>query len=69
MVFCSPELVSGATYLFYTGGAATGQARDGLYSGGAYTGGTWVASVTLTGVVTRVGSSGGMMRGPGGGGR
>jgi len=66
VVFCSPELVSGATYLFYTGGAATGQARDGLYSGGAYTGGTWVASVTLTGVVTRVGSSGGMMRGGGG---
>jgi len=63
IVFCSPELKEGSTYLVYTGGRATGNAVDGLYSGGAYTAGTQVASLTVTGIVTGVGSSRGAFPG------
>jgi hypothetical protein len=40
VVFSSPDLENGVSYVVYTGGNATGTAVDGLYSGGTYTAGT-----------------------------
>jgi hypothetical protein len=69
LVFSSPELENGATYLVYTGGSASGTAADGLYSGGAYTAGAQVASYTISSMVTGAGQGwGGFRRGGGGGG-
>ena len=59
VVFSSPEMESGSTYLLYSGGSASGTATDGLYSGGTYSGGTQVASLTITGMVTTAGSAAG----------
>ena len=56
IVVSSPDLENGATYDLYYGGSSTGEVRDGLYQGGAYTGGTELGSLTLSGVVTRLGS-------------
>ncbi len=66
VMISSPALQNGETYLVYTGGSSSGAAVDGLYSGGAYSPGSQVATVTLTGVTTYAGASGGF--GPGGGG-
>jgi hypothetical protein len=59
IVFSSPELAQGETYLLYIGGSATGEAVDGLYAGGAYTGGSQAASLTLDSIVTGAGAGGG----------
>ena len=67
VVFSSPELENGETYVIYSGGSSTGTVTDSLYSGGAYTPGTQVASLTITGMVT--GASAGWGGFPGGGGR
>ncbi len=53
----SPQLAKGATYSLYLGGNSTGTANDGLYQGGNYTPGTEYASFTISGMVTRLGSS------------
>ncbi len=66
-LFSSPGLVKGATYTVYSGGSSTGTLTDGLYSGGKYTPGTQVTGLTLSGVVTTYGSSGGMQGGMNGG--
>ncbi len=55
IAFSSPDLVEGATYLLYGGGSSTGSAKDGLYEGGAYSPGSQLASLTLSGTVTRLG--------------
>ncbi|MBN1887131.1 MAG: carbohydrate-binding domain-containing protein [Thermoflexales bacterium] len=69
LVFSSPKLANGATYLVYTGGSSSGTLADGLYSGGAYTAGVQVASYTISGMVTGAGQGwGGFRRGGGGGG-
>lgn len=63
--FSSAKLVKGATYTIFTGGKSTGTLKDNLYQGGTYSGGTQVASFTVSGTVTTVGSggrSGGGMR-------
>ena len=65
VVFCSPELENGETYIAYTGGSSTGTVTDGLYSGGIYTAGAKVASFTISSAVTTIGSFGGGS--PGGG--
>ncbi len=57
VVFSSPELKRGTTYIIYTGGKATGTATDGLYTGGAYTPGTQLTSLTISSAVTVIGSS------------
>jgi hypothetical protein len=67
VVLSSPELENGSTYVVYTGGSSTGTASDGLYAGGTYSGGTEVASLTISGMVTRAGASGGGFRGRAGG--
>ena len=67
VVLCSPELENGSTYIVYTGGSSTGTITDGLYSGGTYTAGTRFADVTISSIVTGVGSFGGRFPGgPGG---
>jgi hypothetical protein len=63
VLLSSPELENGLTYVLYSGGSSNGSITDGLYSGGTYTGGTQVASLTLTGMVTRAGSAAGGFRG------
>jgi hypothetical protein len=66
VVFSSPELESGESYLVHTGGASTGAVVDGLYTGGAYSGGTQVGDFVISSAVTTVGSAAGGR--PGGGG-
>lgn len=67
LVFSSPELVSGESYVVYTGGSSTGTVTDGVYVGGDYTPGVEYAELTLSGVVTVSGAaSGGFPGGPGG---
>ncbi len=51
----SPELARGATYDVYYGGSSSGSIQDGLYQNGTYTPGTLYTSLTLSGVVTRLG--------------
>jgi hypothetical protein len=74
IVFSSPELEHGATYLVFSGGSSTGTATDGLYTEGSYKDGAQVASLTLESIVTGGdphgsfrGRPGGRMRPPGGG--
>lgn len=65
IVFSSPELQKGTTYIFYSGGSSTGSNVDGLYSGGTYTIGIQITSFTISGIVTTIGSARGGF--PGGG--
>ncbi|MDR9853215.1 carbohydrate-binding domain-containing protein [Paenibacillus sp. VCA1] len=69
IVISTPDLKSGYTYAFYTGGKSSGSAKDGLYTGGKLTGGTKVVSFKLGDAVTYVNESGvttgGGGRGPG----
>ncbi len=69
VAFSSSKLKLGTTYDVYYGGTCTGTATDGLYESGTYTAGTKYASFTVTGMVTNVGTGGGMGGGttPGGG--
>lgn len=70
VVFSSPELENGATYLVFSGGNSTGTVTDGLYSGGTYTAGHQETSLTLSSIVTGGDPRGGGFRGgPPGGGR
>ncbi len=63
LVFCSPALEEGATYTVYLGGSSTGSVTDSLYSGGTYAAGTEYVSLTISGIVTISGSTGGMKGG------
>lgn len=66
LVFSSPDLVVGRSYTVFTGGASTGTRVDGLVTGGTYSAGVQVASFTVEGAVSRVGTAG--VGQPGGGG-
>lgn len=54
VVISSPDMVSGSTYTLYSGGSV---------SNGTLSGGTQVTTITLSGVSTTTGSSGGMTTG------
>jgi len=58
IAFSSAELVTGASYVVYYGGSASGAAADGLYQDGVYTGGTEYTSFTASSMVTMIGSRG-----------
>ncbi len=58
IAFSSAELVTGASYVVYYGGSASGAATDGLYQDGVYTGGTEYTSFTASRMVTMIGSRG-----------
>jgi len=58
IAFSSAELVTGASYVVYYGGSASGAATDGLYQDGVYTGGTEYTSFTASSMVTMIGSRG-----------
>ena len=53
----SAELKDGVTYDVYHGGSSTGTVEDGLYQDGTYSGGTHLGSFTVSGMVTRLGST------------
>ena len=60
IAFSSPELANGESYTISYGGSASGSGVDGLYQDGGYSGGTELTSFTVSGVVTQIGSGGGM---------
>jgi hypothetical protein len=62
LAFSSLALTAGETYQVYLGGSITGTATNGFVTDGSYTGGTLYTSVTVSGVVTQVGSGGGGFR-------
>jgi hypothetical protein len=69
IVISSPELEKGAIYAVYTGGSYTGTATDNLYTDGQYSPGSNIINLTISDLVTSVGSSDGMAPGksfPGG---
>lgn len=57
IVLSSSKLKQGETYTVYVGGSSTGTSQDGLYSGGTYTAGNQYTDLTISEVITRVGSS------------
>ena len=66
LVFSSPDLKSNTEYCVYAGGVYSGGSmRDGLYADGSYEGGSVLGSVTISSIISYVGSAGGMDR-PGG---
>jgi hypothetical protein len=65
IVFSSPKLEKGTTYIVYSGGSSTGSLVDGLYSGGTYNSGTQIASFTISSILTTLGSSSGAFSGGG----
>ncbi len=68
VVVSSPDIREGASYTVYLGGSSTGTATDSLYSTGQYTPGAEYATLSVSGVVTTSGATGGMGGGmPGGG--
>jgi hypothetical protein len=70
IVVTSSAIKQGSTYKVYLGGSSTGTVKDTVYSGGAYTPGTEYVSLSIEGVVTTSGQTGGFggrKGGPGGG--
>lgn len=63
IVLSSSELQEGETYTVYLGGSSTGTEKDSLYIGGKYTPGTENTTITISGITTKEGESGGMMGG------
>jgi hypothetical protein len=63
VVFSSPELQEGESYVVYTGGSSTGASVDGLIADGEYAAGTQVANFTIESIVT--GDEDGMFPGDG----
>jgi hypothetical protein len=68
IVFSLPSLSQGESYAVYVGGSSTGNNAGGLIQGGTYTPGDLYTNLTLSGVVTSMGSMGNMGGGGGGGG-
>ena len=69
VIFSSPDIRSGMEYTVYSGGSySNGTESDGLMAGGTYTGGTSYGSVTVSTILSYVGTIGGNMGGgrPGG---
>lgn len=67
VLFSSPNLTSGGSYIISKGGTVTGGSEFfGLYTGATYSGGTQADTFTASSMVTQVGSTSG---GGGGGGR
>jgi hypothetical protein len=60
VAFSSPDLVNGETYTIFRGGRVTGVETGDLYQEGSYSPGSEYASFTVSGVVTMIGSGGGM---------
>ncbi|MBD2870822.1 carbohydrate-binding domain-containing protein [Paenibacillus arenilitoris] len=58
VVISSPDLLDGATYTLYAGGASTGSESEGLYSEGEYEQGDPIVSVTVADPVTYMNQSG-----------
>lgn len=68
VLFSSPNLTSGGSYIISKGGTVTGGSEFfGLYTGATYSGGTQAETFTASSMVTQVGSTSG--GGGGGGGR
>lgn len=66
LIFSSPDIKSGMEYTVYTEGSYSGGTEsDGLMADGSYTGGSVFGSVTVSTILSYVGTSGGM-NGPGG---
>ncbi|MCC6803627.1 MAG: carbohydrate-binding domain-containing protein, partial [Anaerolineae bacterium] len=63
LVFSSPELAQGESYVVYVGGSSDGTAVNGLYADGTYNGGAEQAAFTVNGMLTQVGSARGMRMG------
>ena len=59
VTFSSPELVRGTSYVVYLGGRAGGKVQDGLYLDGSYTPGNQYTTFTVSGALTKLGSTGG----------
>ena len=70
IIMSSPDINSGVTYTFYTGGTSSSENKYGLYSNGGYNNdGTESASFTADSAVSAIGSQGmggGMNGGMGG---
>lgn len=68
VLFSSPNLTSGGSYIISKGGTVTGGSEFfGLYTGATYSGGTQADSFTASSMVTQVGSTSGGGGGGGGG--
>lgn len=58
VVFSSPDIKSGISYSVYSGGSYTGgTSSDGLMANGSYSGGTTYGSVTISAILSYVGST------------
>ncbi len=67
VVVCSPDIKTGETYSVSYGGETTGEDDgNGLYTGGNYSGGTEEGSVTVSSVISTIGSGGMNGQMPGG---
>lgn len=58
VVFSSPNLQNGESYVVYTGGNSTGTPIDGLITAGNYTSGTLAANFTIMSIITGEGMGG-----------
>lgn len=68
VLFSSPNLTSGGSYIISKGGTVTGGSEFfGLYTGATYSGGTQADTFTASSMVTQVGSTSGGGGGGGGG--
>ena len=57
ITFSSPDLTTGGTYVVFTGGSSTGNGSDGLLQGGSYSAGTQFGTITISAVVTQLGTA------------
>ncbi len=60
IIFSSDKLVEGKTYTVMYGGTCVGETKDGLCENGTYSGGTELETITISSVVTTIGSGGHM---------
>lgn len=68
VIFSSPDIKSGVEYTAASGGSyAGGASNDGLMANGSYSGGTAYGTVTVTSIISYIGTAGGFGGGMGGG--